>query len=411
VYDTNYKPVTLSGTPFVDSAVPAGYGPFNIWNLGGKLYVMWAKQDANKVGWVNGAGLGAVSTFDLNGNLLQHLATGGPLNAPWGVAIAPATFGTFAGDILVGNFGDGTINAFDPTTGNALGALMDQNGNTIVLPGLWALLQGNGGNGGDANAIYFTAGGTNQKHGWLGSIQGTPAVSASGIETAGGPAGGISSNAFISIYGANLSPITRSWTATDISGTALPKQLNGVSVTVNNKPAYVAFISPKQVDVLTPVDTTTGPVNVVVTNNGLVSAATSVTMNAFSPAFFVLKDGKSIAAIHAGGSLVGAATLYANLSTPAKPGETIAVFGTGFGTTNPGVSDGQVVTADLPLVTTPTITFNGTTAQSAYGGLVSAGVYQFNVTVPASLADGDAAVVATSGSFSSPATAIITVKH
>ena len=409
VYDTNYKPVTLPGTPFVDSAVPAGYGPFNIWNLGGKLYVMWAKQDANKAGWVNGAGLGAVSIFDLNGNLLQHLATGGPLNAPWGVAIAPATFGAFAGDILVGNFGDGAINAFDPKTGNAVGALTDQNGNPIVLPGLWALIQGNGGNGGDVNAIYFSAGGANQKHGWLGSIQAAPTISSSSVGNAADTSSGIAANTFISIYGASLSPVTRSWAATDFSGTALPRSLSGVSVTVNNKPAYVYYISPKQIDVLTPQDATTGPVNIVVTNNGLVSNTASATMNTFSPAFFLLKDGNSAAAVHASGGIVGATTLYANLSTPAQPGETIALFGTGFGATNPAAADGQIISVALNVSTMPTVTIGGVSAQVAYGGLVAAGVYQFNVTVPASTPDGDQPIVAQVGTLSSASNAILTV--
>jgi uncharacterized protein (TIGR03118 family) len=411
VYDTNYKPVTLAGTPFVDAAVPAGYGPFNIWNLGGKLYVTWAQQNTAKTGWVNGAGLGAVSIFDLNGNLLQHVATGGPLNAPWGVAIAPATFGAFANDILVGNFGDGTINAFDPASFKALGALTDQNGNTITEPGLWALIVGNGGSGGDANAIYFSAGGATQKHGLLGSIQAAPVLTASSVVNAADTVSGIASNTFISIYGASLSPLTRSWTATDFSGTALPKSLDGVSVTVNSKAAYVAYVSPKQIDVLTPVDTTTGPVNVVVTNNGLVSGTVSVTMNPFSPAFFLLKDGKSIAAIHANGGLVGAATLYTNLSTPAAPGETIALFGTGFGTTNPAVADGQIVSTPAAVVTMPAISFGGTAATVIYGGLVGAGVYQFNVVVPSSLADGDAVVTATVGTSTSATNAIVTVHH
>lgn len=411
VYDTNYKPVALSGTPFVDSGVPAGYGPFNIWNIGGKLYVTWAKQDANKAGWVNGAGLGAVSIFDLNGNLVQHVATGGPLNAPWGVAIAPATFGAFANDILVGNFGDGTINAFDPKTGNALGALTDQNGNTIAIPGLWALLEGNGGSGGDPNAIYFTAGYATQKHGLLGSIQAGPVVSANAVVNAASGASGIAAGTFISIYGANLSPVTRSWAATDFAGTALPKSLSGVSVTVDSKPAYVYYVSPKQIDVLTPADTATGPVNVVVTSNGLVSATASATLNTFSPGFFVFKDGKSIAALHANGTLVGAPSLYANASTPAQPGEIIALYGTGFGPTNPAAADGQVVSTPLPVATMPTVNFNGTPAQVIYGGLVGAGVYQLNVMVPASTPDGDTPVTATVGTSTSATTAIITVHH
>jgi uncharacterized protein (TIGR03118 family) len=407
VFDTNYNPVTLPGTPFVDPAVPAGYAPFNIWNLGGQLYVMWAKQNSAKTGWVNGAGLGAVSIFNLNGGLVQHVATGGPLNAPWGVAIAPATFGAFANDLLVGNFGDGTINAFNPTTGAALGALADQNGNTISISGLWALLLGNGGSGGDANAIYFTAGTDNEQHGLLGSLQ--AAASVTGVANAAAGETAIASNAFISIYGADLAPITRAWTTTDFSGTSLPTSLDGVSVMVDGKPAFVSYISPKQIDVLTPVDTATGAVPVVVTDNGLVSASVTATMNAFSPAFFLLKDNLSVAATHSGGAIVGAATLYPGESSPAAPGETIAIFGTGFGPTSPAITNGTIVAAPLTVVTAPTVTIGGVPATVAYAGLISAGVYQLNVIVPLGTAAGNAAIVATVGGFSSSATAIVTV--
>jgi uncharacterized protein (TIGR03118 family) len=407
VFDTNYNPVVLPGTPFVDPAVPAGYAPFNIWNLGGQLYVMWAKQSPTKTSFVAGAGLGAVSIFNLTGGLVQHIATGGPLNAPWGVAIAPATFGAFANDLLVGNFGDGTINAFNPTTGAALGPMMDQNGNVISISGLWGLLFGNGGSGGDVNALYFTAGTDNELHGLLGSLQATPSLTS--VSNAASGAAAIASNAYISIFGANLSPITRNWTASDFSGTSLPTSLDGVSVTVDGKPAFVYYISPKQIDVLTPVDTATGPVAVVVTSNGLVSAATTATMNAYSPGFFLLKDNASVAAVHSSGALVGATTLYAGDSTPATPGETITIFGTGFGPTNPAIANGTIVAAPQAVVTTPTVTIGGVTATVVYAGLVSAGVYQLDVVVPASTAAGNATIVATVGSVSSQSTAIVTV--
>jgi uncharacterized protein (TIGR03118 family) len=409
VFDTNFKPVTLPGKPFVDAAVPAGYGPFNIWNLGGKLYVMWAKQNASKTFSVSGAGLGAVSVFDLNGVLLQHVATGGPLNAPWGVAIAPATFGVFANDLLIGNFGDGTINAFNPTTGAALGALADQNGNTISISGLWALLLGNGGSGGDSNAIYFTAGTGNELHGLLGSLQAVPSVTS--VSNAAGGVTAIASNAFVSIFGNNLAPITRNWTNSDFSGTKLPTSLDGVSVTVNGKPAYVYYISPKQIDVLTPVDTATGTVPIVVTDNGLVSASTTATMGTFSPAFFLLKDNASVAAVHNSGAIVGATTLYPGASTPAAPGEIITLFGTGFGTTNPAISDGNLVAAPQAVVTAPTVTIGGATAQVLYAGLVSAGVYQLDVVVPAAAANGNLPLVAQVGGLSSQSTAMVTVQH
>jgi uncharacterized protein (TIGR03118 family) len=412
VFDNAYKPVTLPGTPFVDPQVPAGYAPFNIWNLGGKLYVMWGKQNASKTFPSLGAGNGAVSIFDLQGNLVQHVATGGTLNAPWGVAIAPATFGVFANDLLIGNFGDGTIDAFDPKTGAFLGALADQNGNPIVLPGLWGLIVGNGGSGGDVNAIYFAAGTGNQQHGLLGSLQAAPVVTATGVTNAAGGVTGIASNTYVTITGASLAPVTRVWGASDFTGgTRLPTSLSGVSVTVNGKPAYVNYISTKQINILTPVDTTTGPVQIVVNNNGLASASVTATMQTYSPAFFLFKDGKSVAAIHDGGTLVGAATLYAGESLPAQPGEIIALYSTGFGATNPAFTDGAVVAAPQTVATTPTVTIGGVTAQVVYAGQIASGLYQINVVVPPSTADGDQPVVATVGAFSSSATATVNVKH
>jgi uncharacterized protein (TIGR03437 family) len=336
------------------------------------------------------------------------VATGGPLNAPWGVAIAPATFGAFANDLLVGNFGDGTINAFNPTTGAALGPLADQNGNTISLSGLWALLLGNGGSGGDPNAIYFTAGTDNELHGLLGSLQATPSITS--VVNAASGAAGIASNAYISIFGADLAPITRNWTTSDFSGTNLPTSLDGVSVMVDGKPAFVYYISPKQIDVLTPVDTATGPVPVVVTDNGLVSASATATMGAYAPAFFLLKDNLSVAALHSSGAIVGATTLYAGASTPALPGETITIFGTGFGPTNPAFTNGAIVAAPLTVVTAPTVTIGGVSATVVYAGLVSAGVYQLDVIVPLAAAAGNAAIVAQVGGISSSSTAIVTVQ-
>ncbi|MGD0868661.1 MAG: TIGR03118 family protein [Bryobacteraceae bacterium] len=407
VFDTNYKPVAMPGA-FVDASVPAGYAPFNIQNLGGKLYVMYAKQNGVKSFAIAGAGLGYAAIFDLSGNLIKHLASNGPLNAPWGVAVAPATFGAFANDVLIGNFGDGTINAFDPNTGNALGALQDQNGNTISYPGLWGLILGNGGSGGDANAIYLIAGGASQRHGVLASIQATPTITS--VSNAADIQTGIAQNTYISVYGSDLAPITRNWTFSDFSGTKLPASLDGVSVTVNGIAAFVYYISPKQIDVLSPVDTTTGPVQVVVTDNGLVSNSLSATMQAYSPAFFLLKDNISIAALHANGGLVGATTLYAGLSTPAVSGETIGLYGTGFGQTTPAIASGTIVTTPSACATTPTATVGGASAQVTYCALVGAGLYQVNITIPAGTPSGNNAVVITFGTVSSNSNAMITVQ-
>jgi uncharacterized protein (TIGR03118 family) len=147
VFDTTFAATTLAGL-FTDPNLPAGYAPFNIQNLGGTLYVTYVGQ--------NGAGI--VSAFDLNGSLLRRVTTGGALSSPWGLALAPGAFGEFSNALLVGNHGDGRINAFDPLTGDLLGSLSDIGGNPIEIYGLWGLLFGNGGNGGDLNKLYFTAG-------------------------------------------------------------------------------------------------------------------------------------------------------------------------------------------------------------------------------------------------------------
>jgi uncharacterized protein (TIGR03118 family) len=166
-----------SGAPvlgnFSDPNMPAGYAPFNIQNIGGELYVMYAKQDSTGSDEIPGAGNGYVDVFDLNGNLIRRLVSNGPLNAPWGIALAPAGFGSLGNDLLIGNFGDGTINAFD-LNGSFLGTLADVNGNILQNDGLWALTFGNGGNGGSKNSLYFTAGLNDEADGLFGRIDVQP---------------------------------------------------------------------------------------------------------------------------------------------------------------------------------------------------------------------------------------------
>jgi uncharacterized protein (TIGR03118 family) len=164
---------SLAGS-FVDPTLPAGYAPFNIQNINGTLYVTYALQDGTKHDEIAGAGNGFVSKFDLNGNFLGRLASGGSLNAPWGLAIAPSSWGSLAGELLVGDFGDGKINRFDPSTGVFLGALLGPSGNPLSLDGLWGLQFGNGGSGGDANTLYFSAGPDGESHGLFGSINAVP---------------------------------------------------------------------------------------------------------------------------------------------------------------------------------------------------------------------------------------------
>ena len=153
VYDTNYNQAFLAGS-FTDPNLPVGYAPFNIKNIGGKLYVTYALQDASKQDAVAGAGNGIVDVYDTNGNFLQRLVSqGGYLNALWGMALAPAIFGDFSNDLLIVNFGDGSIIAFDPLAGNFIGQMLDSMNNPLTIEGLWGLIFGNGGNGGDVNTL------------------------------------------------------------------------------------------------------------------------------------------------------------------------------------------------------------------------------------------------------------------
>jgi uncharacterized protein (TIGR03118 family) len=182
VYDHNFTLTSLSGS-FTDPNLPAGFAPHGIRAIGNQVYVAYAMQDAAKHDAQPGAGLGQVDIFDANGNFVStFVAAGGQLNAPWGVLATPATFGTLANAILVGNFGDGTINAFD-MTGNFLGQLTDSSNHALVNPGLWDMVLGGGGPSGDPGTLYLTAGGSNQPNFPAGGS--TTSVFASVVPAAG----------------------------------------------------------------------------------------------------------------------------------------------------------------------------------------------------------------------------------
>jgi uncharacterized protein (TIGR03118 family) len=170
VFGTNFTAINFGPGTFIDPAIPVGYAPFNIQNLGGKLYVTYALKDADGEDDVPGPGNGYVDVFGLTGTFQGRLISVGVLNSPWGLALAPANFGPFDNTLLVGNFGDGRVNAFDTNTGVFVGTMNDQAGNPLEIEGLWALNFGNGVGGGDLNSLYFTAGIGEESHGIFGSL-------------------------------------------------------------------------------------------------------------------------------------------------------------------------------------------------------------------------------------------------
>jgi uncharacterized protein (TIGR03118 family) len=178
VYDSTFKPATLDGN-FSDPGIPAGFAPFGIANVDNNLYVTYAKQNAQKNDVIAGAGLGFVNVFTTDGVLIKRFASGGTLNAPWGVVRATANFGDFSGDILVGNFGSqgkfaGWINAFSGGNDNDFaGPLRDANGKPVAIDGLWSIFFGTFRNS-DADTLYFTAGPNQQQNGLFGKLVAQP---------------------------------------------------------------------------------------------------------------------------------------------------------------------------------------------------------------------------------------------
>jgi uncharacterized protein (TIGR03118 family) len=157
---------------FTDPGLPNGYAPFGIQTLGGNIFVTFAKQDADAEDEVAGQGRGFVDEFDTSGNLIRRVAEHGQLNAPWGLAQAPSDFGRFSGDLLVGNFGDGQINAYElgPSGQYTHKGELRENGHQITIDGLWALEFGNDGNAGHKNELFFTAGPNDEANGLFGKI-------------------------------------------------------------------------------------------------------------------------------------------------------------------------------------------------------------------------------------------------
>ncbi|HYE16246.1 MAG TPA: TIGR03118 family protein, partial [Pyrinomonadaceae bacterium] len=186
VFDSSFALQSTASFPFIDPTLPPLYHPHNIQALGGELYVAYARVNPGPGDPYVRPG-GAVSVFDFNGNFLRRVATDGTLSAPWGLALAPASFGIFPNALLVGNFdfdGNGRISAFDPTTGDFLGQLQGEAGELISIDGLWGITFGNGAAGGDPNKLYFAAGVAHEEHGLFGSLAPTTASATNLIQFA-----------------------------------------------------------------------------------------------------------------------------------------------------------------------------------------------------------------------------------
>jgi uncharacterized protein (TIGR03118 family) len=169
VYDATFARSHVAGR-FVDPNLPAHYSPFNVQTIHGQLYVMYAKHSKGSTDETSGAATGVVDVFGTDGNLIRRFTAGGHLNAPWGVAVAPSNFGTFSNNVLIGNFGDGRVSAFDAATGAFQGQLSNASNTPIAVEGLWGIAFGNGKAGNLTNGLYFGAGTNDEANGLYGRL-------------------------------------------------------------------------------------------------------------------------------------------------------------------------------------------------------------------------------------------------
>jgi len=405
VFDENFNPTTVSGG-FKDPNLPSGFGPFNIWNLGGKLYVAYAKVGSDKIHDVAGAGNGFVDVFDTNGNLLQRVVSNGPLNSPWGVAIAPANWGAFGGALLVGNFGDGTINAFNLSTGATLGALQDSTGKAIVNTGLWGIIFGNGKTA-DTNTLYITAniapGGVS--HGLLAAI--APPSQVTSIENAASlnaGSGTIAPGEIVVLKGFTIGPIPLAANAVPATGTLGSSVAagGGTSVTFNGTAAPILYASASATSVIVPYELAgSSTANVVVTHNGAPTAAFSATMAATAPGLFTFNEsGTGEVVAFNSDTTLNSSTNAATRGTP------VLLYATGEGQTDPPGTDGTIIGEFVRVpVAAVSLTIGGAPATVVYAGSAPgdvAGVMEIEAIVPQNSTTGAAQVVLTVGSASSP---------
>jgi uncharacterized protein (TIGR03118 family) len=412
VFDGKFAPATLAGN-FKDPTLPDGFAPFNIWPVNGKLYVMYAKQNAAKKRDTAGTGNGYVSTFDFNGNFLKRVVSQSALNSPWGVAQAPATWGAFGGALLVGNFGNGRINAFDANTGSLLGTLQDQNGAALTNSGLWGIVFGNGGNGGDVNTLYFTAGIQNETHGLFGAIA-PPSSILTVVNAASGQAGPISPGEVVLLGGFTIGPSPRANAAIPATGT-LGSTIGGVTVTFNGTPAPILYASASTVATIVPYELagfSSASVALKFTNqfNNVAPAAFTAQVGLTAPGLFTIdSSGSGQAVVINQDGTVNSAT------NAAAKGSVVLLYGTGEGPTAPSGQNGSITVGRiLPGPILPiSLTIGGLPARvisatSAPGSV--AGILQVEAIIPTGVTTGAVPVVMSAGSASSQTGVTLSVK-
>ena len=215
----------------------------------------------------------------------------------------------------------------------------------------------------------------------------------------------------MAIKGSELSPIgdSRSWQSSDFVANQMPVSLDGVSVSMNSEPAYVSFISPTQLNVLTPPDLAPGSVQVTVSNNGTTSANFTAQAEADSLAFFVFNGGPYVVGTHANGSDLGPTSLFPGTTTPAEQGEVIVVYGSGFGNVSMPIVKGSIMQSGT-LSPEPAIQIGGMPAAVQFAGLISPGLYQFNVMVPLSAANGDNLLTAQYNGLTTQSGVLLTIQ-
>ena len=286
-------------------------------------------------------------------------------------------------------------------------------------PASWIAVTPETASGSGTATVLIAANPGPQRQSWIavGGIVAT--VTQASAAQAAGPeislvstiAGGVQAtapNTWLSIFGVNLSATQRTWQSSDFVNGQMPTALDGVSVSVNGKPAFVEYVSPTQINVLTPLDTTLGTVQVTVTIAGATSPPVWLPMRAAVPGFFQFSGSPYVAATHAAGNLLGPTSLYPGATTPAAPGETVTIYGSGFGQTTPPLVSGSAASQSGALSGVG-IQVGGIAASVAFAGGVSPGLYQFNVVIPAGAAPGDNPTRATYAGMITPAGALISV--